>query len=141
MLVSCLSRGIQMCVSQSVVVHLELEDSVNIRQLELDTIFSTCNKHTHLWWTVCGLKSNGKYANKTNKLPELDPHYFSELASLEIFCILIEISVMLAQAKCRNDHYILLIVYCMCSLVLCCLSHIYGDVDFSAPKCNWSVCL
>lgn len=91
-----------MCVSQSVVVHLELEDSVNIRQLELDTIFSTCNKHRHLWWTVCGFKSNGKYANKTNKLPELHPHYFSELTSLEICCILTEISMMLALAKCQE---------------------------------------
>lgn len=30
-----------MCVSEPVVVHLKLEDSINIRQLELDTIFST----------------------------------------------------------------------------------------------------
>lgn len=41
-----------MCVSQSVVVHLELEDSVNIRQRELDTIFSTCNKHTFLFEVI-----------------------------------------------------------------------------------------
>lgn len=33
-----------MCVSQSVVVHLELEDSVNIRQLKLDTIFASYRK-------------------------------------------------------------------------------------------------
>lgn len=30
-----------MCVSQPVVVHLKLEDSINIRKLELDTIFSS----------------------------------------------------------------------------------------------------
>lgn len=30
-----------MCVSQSVVVHLELEDSIHIRQLELDTVFTS----------------------------------------------------------------------------------------------------
>lgn len=30
-----------MCVSQSVVVHLELEHSVNIRQLELDAVFAS----------------------------------------------------------------------------------------------------
>lgn len=36
-----LSRGIQMCVSQPVVVHLKLEDSINIRKLELNTIFSS----------------------------------------------------------------------------------------------------
>lgn len=30
-----------MCVSQPVVVHLKLEDSINIRKLELDAIFSS----------------------------------------------------------------------------------------------------
>lgn len=38
---TCLGGGVEMCVSQSVVVHLELEDSVHIRQLELDAIFTS----------------------------------------------------------------------------------------------------
>lgn len=49
-----------MCVSEPVVVHLKLEDSINIRQLELDTIFSTYKeKKTDVKWlhnsieTVC----------------------------------------------------------------------------------------
>lgn len=30
-----------MCISQSVVVHLELENSIHIRQLELDAVFTS----------------------------------------------------------------------------------------------------
>lgn len=37
---------VKMCVSQSVVVHLELEDSVNIRQLELDAVSASYRKNT-----------------------------------------------------------------------------------------------
>lgn len=40
-----------MCVSQSVVVHLELEDSVNIGQLKLDTIFASYGKE-NIYWLV-----------------------------------------------------------------------------------------
>lgn len=38
-----------MCVSQSVVVHLELEDSINIGQLKLNTIFASYRNENIHW--------------------------------------------------------------------------------------------
>jgi len=36
---TCLSGGVEMRVAQSVVVHLELEDSVHVGQRELDAVY------------------------------------------------------------------------------------------------------
>lgn len=40
-MVTYLSGGVEMCVSQTVVVHLELEDAIYIGQLELNGIFTS----------------------------------------------------------------------------------------------------
>lgn len=51
-----------MCVSEPVVVHLKLEDAINIRQLELDTIFSTYKeKKTDVQWLKNSFENVCKY--------------------------------------------------------------------------------